>query len=65
MSLEDGIKLKTLKRHLLLNYGLTPEAYRRRWMLPSNYPMVAPNYSAHRSQLAKESGLGKAQPLPL
>jgi len=59
--LEDGKKLKTLKRHLKTAYGLTPEAYRERWGLPANYPMVAPNYANHRSSLAKQSGLGRSK----
>ncbi len=57
--LEDGKKLKMLKRHLKTAYGLTPEAYRKRWGLPRDYPMTAPNYAAHRSALAKSSGLGR------
>ncbi len=56
--LEDGKKLKMLKRHLKTAYDLTPEAYRERWGLPADYPMVAPNYAHHRSSLAKKSGLG-------
>jgi predicted transcriptional regulator len=56
--LEDGKKLKMLKRHLKTAYNMTPEAYRERWGLPSDYPMVAPNYARQRSQLAKEIGLG-------
>jgi predicted transcriptional regulator len=56
--LEDGKKLKMLKRHLKTAYDLTPEAYRERWGLPADYPMVAPNYANHRSSLAKKSGLG-------
>jgi predicted transcriptional regulator len=56
--LEDGKKLKMLKRHLMTSYGLTPEEYRERWNLPVDYPMVAPNYALQRSQLAKEIGLG-------
>jgi predicted transcriptional regulator len=56
--LEDGKKLKMLKRHLKTAYDLTPDAYRERWGLPADYPMVAPNYSNHRSSLAKKSGLG-------
>jgi predicted transcriptional regulator len=56
--LEDGKKLKMLKRHLKTAYDLTPEAYRERWGLPPDYPMVAPNYANHRSSLAKKSGLG-------
>ena len=57
--LEDGKKLKMLKRHLMTSYGLTPEAYRERWKLPSNYPMVAPSYADKRSVLAKSLGLGR------
>ena len=56
--LEDGKKLKMLKRHLKTSYNLTPEQYRERWELPATYPMVAPNYAAHRSSLAKKIGLG-------
>jgi len=57
--LEDGKKFKSLKRHLATDHGLTPEAYREKWSLPADYPMVAPNYSATRSALAKASGLGR------
>lgn len=57
--LEDGKKFKSLKRHLMTHYGLTPEAYREKWGLDPNYPMVAPNYAAARSRLAKEMGLGR------
>lgn len=56
--LEDGKKLKMLKRHLKTAYDMTPDEYRARWDLPSDYPMVAPNYARRRSQLAKEIGLG-------
>lgn len=56
--LEDGRKLKMLKRHLKSAYGLTPEQYRERWDLAPDYPMVAPNYAKQRSRLAKEIGLG-------
>jgi predicted transcriptional regulator len=56
--LEDGKKLKMLKRHLKTAYDLTPEEYRERWGLPADYPMVAPNYAQQRSKLAKEIGLG-------
>lgn len=59
--LEDGRKLKMLKRHLKTAYNLTPDQYRRRWGLPSDYPMVAPNYAIRRSQLAKQIGLGTAR----
>ncbi|MPT23673.1 MULTISPECIES: MucR family transcriptional regulator [Ancylobacter] len=57
--LEDGKKFKSLKRHLRTQYNLTPEAYREKWGLPADYPMVAPNYAAARSALAKEMGLGQ------
>ena len=57
--LEDGKKLKMLKRHLKTAYNMTPEEYRQRWGLPLDYPMVAPNYAKHRSDLAKEIGLGR------
>ncbi len=56
--LEDGKKLKMLKRHLKTAYGMTPSQYRERWGLPADYPMVAPNYAAQRSLLAKKIGLG-------
>jgi predicted transcriptional regulator len=56
--LEDGKKLKMLKRHLKTAYGMTPEEYREKWSLPSDYPMVAPSYADHRSSLAKKIGLG-------
>ena len=56
--LEDGKKLKMLKRHLKTSYDLTPEQYREKWQLPPDYPMVAPNYAKHRSSLAKKIGLG-------
>jgi predicted transcriptional regulator len=57
--LEDGRKLKTLKRHLRSTYNLTPEQYREKWGLAADYPMVAPNYAEHRSALAKQAGLGR------
>ena len=57
--LEDGKKFKSLRRHLSSFHNLTPEEYRAKWNLPSDYPMVAPTYSATRSQLAKDSGLGQ------
>jgi predicted transcriptional regulator len=57
--LEDGKKFKSLKRHLRTVYSLTPEQYRAKWGLPASYPMVAPNYAAARSQLAKSMGLGQ------
>jgi len=56
--LEDGKKLKMLKRHLKTAYNMSPEQYRDRWGLPPDYPMVAPNYARHRSSLAKKIGLG-------
>jgi len=56
--LEDGKKLKMLKRHLKTAYNMTPEDYREKWGLPRDYPMVAPNYAKHRSSLAKKIGLG-------
>lgn len=57
--LEDGKKLKMLKRHLKTAYDMTPEDYRERWGLAADYPMVAPNYAKHRSNLAKKIGLGR------
>lgn len=57
--LEDGKKLKMLKRYLRSRYGLSPEEYRAKWGLPADYPMVAPNYAAQRSKLAKKIGLGQ------
>ena len=57
--LEDGKKLKMLKRHLMTHYNLTPEQYRARWNLPADYPMVAPNYAEKRRELAKKIGLGR------
>ena len=56
--LEDGRKLKMLKRHLKTAYNMSPEEYRERWQLPADYPMVAPNYAKQRSSLAKKIGLG-------
>src|ERR1700716_3539899 len=56
--LEDGKKFKSLKRHLRTHYNLSPEEYREKWGLAADYPMVAPNYSATRSRLAKDNGLG-------
>src|SRR5262245_1213955 len=55
--LEDGKRFRSLKRHLTANHGLTPEEYRSKWNLPADYPMVAPNYAATRSELAKKLGL--------
>lgn len=57
--LEDGKKLKMLKRHLMTHYNMTPDEYRARWGLPADYPMVAPNYAATRRDLAKKIGLGR------
>jgi predicted transcriptional regulator len=57
--LEDGKKYKSLKRHLMTHHGLSPDDYRARWKLPHDYPMVAPNYAAARSALAKKMGLGR------
>ena len=56
--LEDGKRFKSLKRHLRTHYRMSPEEYRTKWQLPHDYPMVAPNYAAARSQLAKKMGLG-------
>ena len=57
--LEDGKKLKMLKRHLMTHYQMTPDQYRARWNLPADYPMVAPNYAEKRRELAKKIGLGR------
>ncbi len=57
--LEDGKKLKMLKRYLRSNYNMTPDEYRRKWGLPADYPMVAPNYAKRRSEFAKSIGLGR------
>ena len=59
--LEDGKKLKMLKRHLRTTYGLSPDDYRTKWGLPPDYPMVAPNYAKQRSEFAKQIGLGKKE----
>ncbi|AMY03371.1 MucR family transcriptional regulator [Mesorhizobium ciceri] len=65
ISLEDGKRYKSLKRHLSAAHGMTPDEYRAKWGLAKDYPMVAPSYSAVRSAMAKSSGLGrKAAPLP-
>jgi predicted transcriptional regulator len=61
--LEDGKKFKSLKRHLRTQYNLSPDEYREKWGLPASYPMVAPNYSATRSRLAKDNGLGRKVPV--
>jgi predicted transcriptional regulator len=57
--LEDGKKMKMLKRHLRTTYGMTPDEYRAKWGLPVDYPMVAPNYAKQRSEFAKKIGLGR------
>jgi predicted transcriptional regulator len=57
--LEDGQHFKSLKRHLMSHYGLTPQDYREKWDLPADYPMVAPSYAERRSKLAREMGLGR------
>jgi predicted transcriptional regulator len=62
--LEDGKKLKMLKRHLMTSYKMTPAQYRARWGLPADYPMVAPNYAKVRSSLAKKIGLGRKAATP-
>lgn len=59
--LEDGKKLKMLKRHLMTHYQMTPDEYRAKWQLPSDYPMVAPNYAKHRKALAIKIGLGQSR----
>lgn len=59
--LEDGMKFKSLKRHLMTHHGMTPEEYREKWDLPPDYPMVAPAYAEARSRLAKEMGLGQGR----
>lgn len=63
--LEDGLKFKSLKRHLRTKYNITPEEYRSKWGLPNDYPMVAPNYAAARSNLAKQMGLGQQRKKPV
>jgi predicted transcriptional regulator len=62
--LEDGKKLKMLKRYLRSNFGMTPEEYRAKWNLPADYPMVAPNYAKQRSDFAKKIGLGRTATSP-
>ncbi len=64
VSLEDGRKFKSLKRHLQGTYGMTPDEYRAKWGLPRDYPMVAPNYAKARSELAKRMGLGRKAAAP-
>jgi predicted transcriptional regulator len=63
--LEDGKKLKMLKRYIRGKYKLSPDEYRAKWGLPADYPMVAPNYAALRSQFAKDNGLGRRKPAPV
>lgn len=60
--LEDGLSFQSLKRHLRVKYDLSPAAYRKKWGLPADYPMVAPNYAKRRSELAKRTGLGRHRP---
>lgn len=60
--LEDGVSFQSLKRHLRVKYDLSPDAYRKKWGLPPDYPMVAPNYAKRRSDLAKRTGLGRHRP---
>lgn len=60
--LEDGLSFQSLKRHLRVKYDLSPDAYRKKWGLPPDYPMVAPNYAKRRSELAKRTGLGRHRP---
>jgi predicted transcriptional regulator len=62
--LEDGKKLKMLKRHLMTRYNMTPDQYRQRWNLPADYPMVAPAYAEKRRELAKKIGLGRKPAAP-
>jgi predicted transcriptional regulator len=59
--LEDGRRLKTMKRYLMNRYGMTPDEYREKWGLPHDYPMVAPNYAAARSEMAKQAGFGRRE----
>lgn len=60
--LDNGRRFRTLRRHLMAAFGLTPDAYRRRWGLPHDYPMIAPNYARARSSVAKATGLGRRTP---
>lgn len=60
INLEDGKRYRSLRRHLMARYGMTPDDYRRKWGLPDDYPMVAPSYARERSEVAKKSGLGRA-----
>jgi MucR family transcriptional regulator, transcriptional regulator of exopolysaccharide biosynthesis len=59
VSLEDGKRFRSLRRHLMAKYGMTPDDYRRKWNLPADYPMVAPSYAQERSEVAKRTGLGR------
>jgi predicted transcriptional regulator len=61
LSLEDGKQYRSLRRHLMAKYGMTPDDYRRKWGLPADYPMVAPSYAEERSEVAKRTGLGKSE----
>lgn len=61
ISLEDGKRYRSLRRHLMAKYGMTPDEYRRKWQLPDDYPMVAPSYARERSEVAKRIGLGKTE----
>ena len=63
--LEDGKKFKSLKRHLMTDFNMSPEEYRAKWKLPADYPMVAPSYAAARSELAKSMGLGRKKAEPI
>lgn len=62
VSLEDGKHYRSLRRHLMAKHGMTPDDYRRKWNLPSDYPMVAPSYAEERSAVARRTGLGRAAP---
>jgi predicted transcriptional regulator len=64
LSLEDGKPYRSLRRHLMAKYGMTPDDYRRKWGLPSDYPMVAPSYAQDRSDVAKRIGLGRSKARP-
>jgi predicted transcriptional regulator len=64
VSLEDGQRYRSLRRHLMAKYGITPEQYRAKWGLPADYPMVAPSYARDRSEVAKRIGLGRTPPAP-
>lgn len=64
VSFEDGKHYRSLRRHLMSKYGITPDQYRQKWGLPPDYPMVAPSYARERSEVAKRSGLGRGAPVP-